>query len=141
MPRSLSRSARTVAASLALALAATAHAWALPPLADNSRVMGELVAGEIAYQIQKFCPSVSPRRLVALAKLNQLADYARSLGYTDDDFRALTRNGPARARRDALVDAYLGAKGVVQGDAESYCRLGREEVASKTFIGSLLSVK
>jgi hypothetical protein len=141
MPRFLTRSTRTVAAALALALTATVSAWALPPLADNPRIMGELVAGEVAYQIQKHCPSISGRKLAAFGRLNQLADYARSLGYTDADFRALTKDGAARTRRDSLVNAYLASKGVVPGDAESYCRLGREEVASKTLTGSLLNAR
>lgn len=141
MTRFQNRSAMTFAAALALAVTATAAAWALPPLANNDRVMGELVAGEVAYQIQKHCPSISGRKLAAFSRLNQLADYARSLGYTDADFKALTKSGPARTKRDTLVNAYLASKGVVPGDAESYCNLGRAEVASKTLTGSLLYVK
>jgi Family of unknown function (DUF5333) len=125
---------------LLLSLGAGA-ARALPPLENNSRVMEELVAGEIAYQIQKHCPAISGRKLLAIGKLNQLASYARSLGYTDADFRALTKNGAARDKRDALVNAYLAKMGVVPGDAESYCTLGRAEIEKGTLIGSLLRMK
>ncbi|MCR8723280.1 DUF5333 domain-containing protein [Frigidibacter sp. ROC022] len=135
------RATRLVAAALVLAVGATAAAWALPPLMDNKRVMGELVDGEVAYQIQKHCPTISARKLVAFSRLKKLAAYARSLGYTDADFKALTKDGAARDKRDALVDAYLASKGVVQGDAESYCRLGRAEIAAKTLTGSLLYQK
>ncbi len=123
----------------AFALTATASAaTALPPLESNKRVMGELVAGEVGYQIQKHCPDISARKLRALGKLNELAAYARSLGYTDGDFRALSKDGAARDLRDARVNAYLAQNGVVQGDAESYCRLGREEIEKNSLTGWLL---
>ncbi len=127
-------------AALILSAPATA-APALPPLENNARVMGELVAGEVGYQIQKHCPSIDARKVRALFKLNELANYARSLGYSDDDFRAISKDGAARAKRDALVAAYLKQNGVVEGDAESYCRLGREEIEKNTLTGSLLSAK
>ncbi len=127
---------------VALVLAAPASAaTALPPLENNARVMGELVAGEVGYQIQKHCPTIGARKIRALFKLNELANYARSLGYSDADFDALSKDGEARAKRDALVEAYLKENGVVTGDAESYCRLGHEEIEKETLTGSLLSAK
>ena len=130
------------AALAALILAAPASAaTALPPLENNARIMGELVAGEVGYQIQKHCPTIGARKVRALFKLNELANYARSLGYTDENFNALSKDGDARAKRDALVEAYLEENGVVKGDPESYCRLGREEIEKNSLTGSLLSAK
>ncbi|KMW57837.1 hypothetical protein AIOL_002805 [Candidatus Rhodobacter oscarellae] len=100
--------------------------------------MGELVAGEVGYQIQKHCPDIRMRRLRALGKLNRLADYARDQGYSDKDFDALSKDPEARALRDGRVDAYLNAQGVTKGDVDSYCQLGYREIEAKTFVGRLL---
>lgn len=118
-----------------------AQAADLPPLEQNARIMNELVAGEVGYQIQKHCDSLGPRRFRALGRLNQLGDYARSLGYTDADFRAVSKDKAARARRDALVDAYLAKNGVHPGEPESYCRLGRAEIEKNSLTGWLLYEK
>lgn len=126
-------------AALTLALPFSAGAaTALPPIEDNPRIMGELVAGEVGYQIHKHCPSISMRKLRAYGRLNKLADHARSLGYSDDDFKALSKDKAARAKRDAQVDAYLAKNGVTEGDAESYCTLGRKEIAEQSLTGWLL---
>lgn len=116
----------------------TVSAAALPPLQDNTRVMGELVAGEVGYQIQKHCPSIKPRALRAMGRVNTLKKYAESLGYTDADFRALSKDPAARAKRDAMTDAYLAQNGVTKGDADSYCRLGYQEIEKNTLTGWLL---
>jgi len=120
-----------------------ASAWAamaagLPPLTANPRVMGELVAGEVGYQIQKHCPTISARMLRAVGKVRKLESYARALGYSDADFDALSKDPAARALRDARVDAYLAGHGVTKGDADSYCRLGLEEIEKNSLTGWLL---
>jgi len=124
---------------VALTLSTSAvRANELPPLEDNSRVMGELVAGEVAYQIHKYCPTVSMRKLRAYGKLRKLAGYARSLGYSNADFNAISKDAGARAIRDGKVDAYLAQQGVTKGDDDSYCRLGTEEIQKKSLTGWLL---
>lgn len=110
----------------------------LPPLQDNARVMGELVAGEVAYQIHKHCGSVSMRKLRAYGKLRKLAKYAESLGYSDDDFDALSKDSGARGIRDSRVNAFLVKHGVSKGNPDSYCRLGTEEIEKKSLTGWLL---
>ena len=132
--------------NIPLALAATlfvltpfaGQSNALPPLKENERVMGELVSGEVGYQIQKHCSTIKPRMLRAMGRINKLESYARSLGYTSDDFDALSKDPVARAARDARVDAYLTQNGVTKGDADSYCRLGLLEIEKKSLTGWLL---
>lgn len=126
---------------LALPGATNAQAAGLPPLEDNRRIMSELVAGEVSYQIQKHCPTLGARKLRAIGKLNELAAYARSLGYSDADFRAISKDKAARARRDTLVNTYLAKNGVATGDADSYCQLGRTEIEKNTLTGWLLYAK
>ena len=116
-------------------------AQALQPIENNPRIMGELVAGEVSYQIHKHCPDISMRRLRALNRLNSLRDYATGLGYTDADFKAVSKNQTARAMRDGRVNAYLASNGVTKGDADSYCRLGYEEIQKKSLSGYLLRAK
>ena len=115
-----------------------AGARALPPLEDNPRIVHELVAGEVGYQIQKHCPSISPRYLRAMARLNKLKNYALEEGYTEAQMEALDDNDAAKAKRDRLVDEYLAANGVTEGDADSYCRLGLAEIEKNSLTGYLL---
>ena len=61
----------TLTAALFVLTALAGQSRALPPLKENDRVMGELVAGEVGYQIQKFCPSIKPRMLRAVGRLQQ----------------------------------------------------------------------
>lgn len=122
----------------ALAPHSRAQSAPLPPLTQNTRVMGELVAGEVGYQIQKHCGTISARMLRAMGRLSELESYATGLGYTQADFKALSKDPAARALRDARVDAYLASNGVTKGDADSYCRLGYQEIEKNTLTGWLL---
>ena len=129
---------RFVAPIFALALATPTQAADLPPLEDNPRIVHELVSGEVGYQIQKHCPSISPRYLRAMSRLNKLKAYALEAGYTEAQMEALDGNPAAKAKRDRLVGEYLAANGVTKGDAESYCRLGRAEIEKNSLTGYLL---
>jgi hypothetical protein len=127
-----------LAALLFIATGMPGSAKALPPLTENERVRAELVAGGVSYEIQKHCPSIDGRELRAFGRLNKLMAYARSLGYTDADFRKVHKDPAARALHKTLVTAYLKKNGVKEGDPQSYCRLGQAEMAQKTLSGWLL---
>ena len=116
----------------------TLGAQALPPLKENPRVRHEMLAGEVGYQIQKYCPTIGPRILRAAYKLNKLKDYARSLGYSDAQIDALGDDKAAKAELNAMRDDYLASHGVTEGDVESYCRLGLEEIEKNSLTGWLL---
>lgn len=113
-------------------------ASALPPLEDNERIQREMTSGEVAYQISKHCPTINARLFRANGRLNRLKDYARGLGYSDRDIKALGKNPAAKAKLNALRDAYLAQHGVTNGDADSYCRLGYTEIQKKSLTGWLL---
>lgn len=129
---------RTVTAAQALILCTVCAASALPPLTQNDRIMGELVAGEVGYQIQKHCPTIKARTFRALGRINDLKSHAKSLGYTDADFQAVSKDPQARALRDAMVEDYLTQHGVKKGDNNSYCVLGYQEIEKNTLTGWLL---
>jgi hypothetical protein len=127
--------------ALVALIPATSAAVDLPPLAENERVRGEFLAGAVGDEIVDNCPSMSARMLVVIGKLNDLNNYARSLGYTSAQIREFRKNPENKAMLNGLRDEYLAANGVVAGDAESYCRLGRQEIENQTLIGSLLRAR
>lgn len=113
----------------------------LPPLASNDRVRRELVSAAIADEIRIHCPTISARMLRALGRLHELENYAFSLGYTAEDVREMRRSEENRAELRRLRDGYLAQNGVVEGDADSYCRLGLAEIERQTLIGWLLNAR
>lgn len=124
--------------ALAALLPATTAAADLPPLSQNERVRTEFLAGAVGEEIVNNCPRISARMLVVFGKLRDLQQYARSLGYTDAQIREFRKSRENKAALERSRDTYLAQNGVVAGDAESYCRLGRQEIANQTLIGSLI---
>jgi hypothetical protein len=136
----MNRTIRKLAAAAALVLAAAAAAAGegLPPLAENPRVREEFLAAAVGDEIRSNCPTLSARMVYVLRRAKELERYVLSLGYTEADIRAVRKSREARAWLRAARDAYLEANGVVPGDAESYCRLGRQEIEKGSLIGALL---
>lgn len=113
-------------------------AFALPPLEENARVKAEFLSAAIGDEIRKNCSSISARTFRALGRVNELQNYALGLGYTKADIKAMRENPKAKAKLKAMRDAYLTKHGVIPGDSQSYCRLGREEIQKKSLTGWLL---
>ncbi|MFV0385057.1 DUF5333 domain-containing protein [Paracoccus sp. (in: a-proteobacteria)] len=111
------------------------------PLSQEKYINDRLIAARIADRIRKECPSIEGRRLFAFGQARKLYDYARSKGYDHDEIVSYIDDDAAKKRVYAVADDYMARNGVVKGDAESYCRLGRDEIARKTVSGSLLSAK
>lgn len=111
---------------------------ALEPLNTEAHINAQLVAGKVGDTIRKTCPSISARMFVVLEKLNALEDYARGKGYAEADVKVFLKDPVEKARIKGLAQAYLAAAGAVDGDADSYCRVGRDEIAKGTLVGSLL---
>lgn len=130
---------------LALALAglipATVAAADLPPLAQNERVRGEFLAGAVGDAIVDNCPTISARMTEVVSRLWSLRSYARSLGYTDAQIREFRKSEANKAELDRLRDTYLAQNGVVAGDPQSYCALGRREIENRSLIGSLIRAR
>ncbi len=141
LPRNNRRAAafRSALAGLALGVAGLpAMAQALPPLSQNRFVNDSLRAAAIGDTIRRNCPSISARFFVALRKVRELERYARSLGYTDEQIQAFIRSPEDRARLEREARDYMLKNGVVEGEKETYCALGRAEIASKSLIGQLI---
>jgi hypothetical protein len=131
------KSMRLGLAALALT-ASTTMAASLPPLSENPRVVQEFLAVAVGDEIRKNCPTISARLFYVLRKAGDLQDYVQGLGYTKDDIDAMRKDPANKARLKAMRDEYLTANGVVPGDQDSYCRLGRLEIEGKTLVGSLI---
>ncbi len=132
---------RLPGAALAMAiglsgLATGAHA--LPSLAKDQRVTDSLVAAAMGDAIRRNCPSISARFFVVLRKVNQLERYAKGLGYSEAQIKAFITSPKQRARVQAAARATLLKNGVVQGKKETYCTLGRAEIAKGSLTGQLL---
>jgi Family of unknown function (DUF5333) len=73
-----------------------------------------------------------------LGKIEDLKRYATNKGYSREEVEAFIKNPEQKARIKAEAAAYLAKAGAVEGDAESYCRVGRDEIAKGSLIGELL---
>jgi len=122
-----------------LAFGATAAtAQAAVPLNEEPHINESLVAVAVGNAIRKTCPTISARMLVALSKGRDLQNYALEKGYTKDEMEAFLDDKTEKARVTGLAADYMAANGVVEGDVETYCTLGRAEIAKDSLIGSLL---
>lgn len=123
-------------AMLALGLAATAQDAV--PMAQNVHINDELRAGFAGDTLRKTCPTISARMLVVMDRLWGLKGYAEGQGYTEADYDAFRKDPAQRARLKAEAAAYLAKAGAKPGDVASYCRVGRDEIAKGTALGTLL---
>ena len=119
-------------------LSATSPALALEPLQQETFINDSLRAGRIGDVIRKTCPTISARMFVVLGKIEDLKGYALDKGYSRDEVEAFIKNPDQKARLKAEAAAYLAAAGAVEGDPESFCRVGRDEIAKGSMIGKLL---
>lgn len=137
---------RTTRNRMAAALAATVTliatpAAALEPLAQEKYINDRLVAARVADRIRRECPSIEGRVVYAFMKARELKAYARGKGYSEAEIEAFLDSRADKDRIYAVAETYMAGKGVVAGDADSFCRLGRDEIARNTVTGSLLSAR
>jgi Family of unknown function (DUF5333) len=119
-------------------LSAASPALALDPLPEETHINDSLRAGRIGDVIRKTCPSISARMFTVLGKIEDLKRYALAQGYSRDEVEAFIKDRDQKNRLKAEAAAYLAAAGAVEGDPESYCRVGRDEIAKDSMIGELL---
>ncbi len=130
------------ATALAVALTLTAvAAQAKPHLRDVAEVDDGLLAIGLADEIRKTCPDISARMIKAYRFINDIRNRARALGYSEAEIDAYRKSDAEKARLKAEGKAYLTANGVVEGQPETYCALGRMEIQKSSQIGALLKVK
>ena len=130
-------SVKAVLVAAVLALVA-APARAQVPLAEDPHINEQLMAAAVGDAIRKTCPSISARMVTVYFKMKELEKYARKAGYKEAEVKVFLKDDAEKARIKGVAAQYMAANGVVVGDAESYCTLGRAEIAKGSLIGSLL---
>ena len=108
------------------------------PLGEDPHIVNSLMSGRVADVIRNECSSISAKMFVVMGKLNELETYARGKGYTEAEVKAFLKDKTEKDRIKAMAADYLAKAGAVPGDAESYCKVGRDEIAKGTLAGSLL---
>ena len=108
------------------------------PLAEEPHINEQLIAAQAGDILRKTCPTISARMFVVWGKAMALEDYARAAGYTEDEVNLFLKDKVQKARVKAAAMDYLTAAGVMEGDVESYCQAGRDEIAKQSLVGSLL---
>ena len=83
-------------------------------------------------------PATHTTRSNACSEARALKRHARNQGYSEAQIDAFLDSRDERRRIYAQADRYMVANGVVNGQPETFCRLGQQEIAQKTIAGSLL---
>ena len=122
---------------LAFLMATPAFAGPVP-LPQETHINDELRAGAAGDILRQTCPSIKARMFVVWSRLYALRDYALSKGYTEPEVKAFLDDDAQKARVKAEANAYLANAGAKKGDVESYCQVGRDEIAKNTPLGQLL---
>lgn len=122
-------------ALILLLAAAPAHGAGL---GQDAHVTDKLVAAQVGDIIRNTCPSISARMFVVLGEMMSLQSYALEQGNTDAEIKAFLDSPSEKARIKALALDYLVKAGAVEGDEQTYCRVGRAEIAAGSMAGQLL---
>ena len=131
---------RSLALGMLCALpAAAGAAQDLPPLGQVERVWQGLIDTALAYEIGERCEAIDSRKIQGLAFLLSLQAHARDLGYSPEEIEAFMDDDAEKDRLKAEARAQLREMGGVEGDWETYCEVGRKEIAAETQVGRLLN--
>ncbi|WP_304616260.1 DUF5333 domain-containing protein [Paracoccus sp. (in: a-proteobacteria)] len=126
---------------IAAALLAATPAAAMEPLAENAYVNDRLVQARVADVLRRGCPTLDARMVRAFREARALKRHALDQGYSEAQIDAFLDDREQRQRIYAEADRYMRANGVVNGQPDTFCRLGRDEIARQTVAGSLLSAR
>jgi hypothetical protein len=129
------------AAAAIAVMALSSPASALEPLPQERYINDRLIAARVADRVRRECPTIDARIVYAWGQARALKRYAESKGYSRSEIDAFLDSKQDKARIYAAAEDYLTRNGAVKGDAESFCRIGRNEIASKSVAGSLLVAK
>lgn len=111
---------------------------ALGDLRSEPTITNGLIDTAIAYEIGRKCDTLEPRIVQGINFLYALRSEAEALGYSADEINAYIENEPEKDRLEAIARERLAALGGVEGEYETYCTVGRAQIAQGTQIGRLL---
>jgi len=107
-------------------------------LKDVAEIRNGIIFVGMAYEISEKCDSVSARLFRGLGYLRSLRSRARDLGYSEAEIDAYINDETEKERLEGIARAQLVQLGVVPGQEDSYCAVGRSEIAANTRVGWLL---
>ncbi|WP_342071381.1 DUF5333 domain-containing protein [Yoonia algicola] len=107
-------------------------------LKDVPKVRDGIIFVGMAYEISEECDSIGARLFRGFGYLQSLRSHASSLGYSDEEIDAYINDDAEKDRLEGIARAQLASLGVVAGDPESYCAVGRAQIAANTRVGWLL---
>lgn len=126
-------------AAMALATVFPAgHLVAQTALKDVAEIRDGIIYVGMAYEISDKCDSISARLFRGLTYLHSLRSRARALGYSEAEIDAYINDEAEKDRLEAIARAQLVRLGVVPEQEESYCTVGRAQIAANTRVGWLL---
>lgn len=133
--RSNTLTALALITGAALAAGATT---ALGDLRNEPVITNGLIDTAIAYEIGRRCDSLEARIVQGINFLYALRAEASALGYSESEINAYIENEAEKDRLEAIARQKLASLGGVDGDWETYCAVGRAQIAEGTQIGQLL---
>lgn len=107
-------------------------------LKDEPAVRDGIIDVGIAYEISQQCSSIRARTLRGITYLQSLRTTARDLGYSDAEIDAFIDSRAEKRRLEGLARAQLATLGAVDGQPDTYCTVGRAQMAANTRVGWLL---
>ncbi|MFN4101526.1 MAG: DUF5333 domain-containing protein [Pararhodobacter sp.] len=136
-----------LAAAAATALGLATPAMATPQAQINATLEADaqlwqgLFALAVADEIRKNCDAMEARTVRATSAVWGLYNRARGYGFSRQEIRAFQTADSTEVRMRAEVLAYFAANGVREGVPDTYCALGRSEIAAGTQAGELLRAR
>ena len=128
-------------AMIAALWAGAAPAQTLEPLSQEKYINDRLIAARVADRVRRECPSIDARMVKAWNEARALKRYAENKGYSAAQIDAFLDSRTEKDRIYGIAERYLTQNGARKGDAESFCRIGRAEIAGNSVAGSLLVAK
>ena len=107
-------------------------------LRDETAISERILTVGIADIIRNECPSIRARMLRAVFYVTATERMARKLGYSQAEVDAYVDDDVEKDRLRGIGHARLAEWGAVPGQPETYCTVGRDQIAAKTEIGKLL---
>lgn len=116
-------------------------AAAKPPLRDVAEIENVIFSAAVGKEISDICDSISARKMKALSKAWKLKSHANALGYSNTEIKEYVESDVEKARMRTKGETYLKAQGAIYGQPETFCAVGRAEIAKNSAIGALLRAK
>lgn len=107
-------------------------------LKDEPSVRDGIIFVGMAYEISQRCDTIDARIFRGIGYLQTLKRRARDLGYSDAEIEAYVNDDAEERRLTEVARGQLALLGVDTDENDSYCAVGRAQIAAGTRVGWLL---